>query len=58
MLISDPLQKVQKLMRKKRQKNGFFYFCYCVQKFSDYNFIWVKFFAFLSFLQKQIFVLF
>ncbi len=33
----------EKLLTKKLQKNGVFYFYYCVQKFSDYNFFQVIF---------------
>ncbi len=44
MLISNPLKKVQKNLceksyQNKVTENGVFYFYYCVQKFSAYNFL-------------------
>ncbi len=53
MLILNPLKKYQKdsfekVINEKGTEKGVFYFYYCVQKFSDYNFFWVNCFAFFS----------
>jgi hypothetical protein len=49
MQISNPLKKdAIKARNEKVMENGIFYFYYCMQKFSAYNFFGVNFCAFCS----------